>query len=72
MTSLGGLIRYKCYRVLGSMFTFEMSIREGHVLVTSGPYAIVRHPAYIGAILVVIGMFLVHGLKVSFSIDDGD
>ena len=72
MTSLGGLIRYKCYRALGSMFTFEMSIREGHVLVTSGPYAIVRHPAYTGAILVVIGIFLVHGLKVSFSIDGGD
>ena len=66
MASLGGLIRYKCYRALGTMFTFEMSIRKDHMLVTSGPYSIVRHPGYTGIFLVVIGIFLVHGLKVSF------
>ena len=66
MASLGGLIRYKCYRALGTMFTFEMSIRKDHMLVTSGPYSIVRHPGYTGIFLVIIGIFLVHGLKVSF------
>jgi len=42
-----------------------MSIRNNHKLVTSGPYAIVRHPGYTGVMLVVIGMLLVHLSKVS-------
>jgi len=67
MASVGGLIRYKCYRTLGSMFTFEMSIRKDHILVTSGPYAIVRHPSYTGIILVAIAVSLVHGSKVNFT-----
>ena len=64
MTILGGLIRYTCYRALGRMFTFEMSIRRNHKLIMSGPYAIVRHPSYVGSILVVSGMMLIHGSKV--------
>ena len=64
MTILGGLIRYTCYRALGRMFTFEMSIRRNHKLITSGPYAIVRHPSYVGSILVIGGMMLIHGSKV--------
>ncbi|KAL9712284.1 hypothetical protein Ac2012v2_005362 [Leucoagaricus gongylophorus] len=71
MASLGGLIRYKCYRALGTMFTFEMSIRKDHMLVTSGPYSIVRHPGYTGVFLVVIGIFLVHGLKGSWVRESG-
>ena len=53
---------------MGSLFTFETSIRKGHTLITSGPYAIVRHPSYAGFTLVVIGMFLVHGSKVKFTL----
>ena len=64
VTILGGLIRYKCYRALGRMFTFEMSIRKNHKLITSGPYAIVRHPSYVGVILVASGLMLIHGSKV--------
>lgn len=32
------------------MFTFELSIVKDHKLVTTGPYSIVRHPSYTGAI----------------------
>ncbi|KAL9708704.1 hypothetical protein Ac2012v2_008253 [Leucoagaricus gongylophorus] len=71
MASIGGLIRYKCYRAMGSLFTFETSIRKGHTLITSGPYAIVRHPSYAGFTLVVIGMFLVHGSKGSWVRESG-
>jgi len=46
------------------MFTFEMSIRKNHKLITSGPYAIVRHPSYVGVILVASGLMLIHGSKV--------
>jgi protein-S-isoprenylcysteine O-methyltransferase Ste14 len=51
----GGLIRFLCYRALGSLFTFELSIRKDHKLITSGPYSIVRHPSYSGSIMIVLG-----------------
>ena len=48
------------------MFTFEMSIRKDHMLITSGPYGVVRHPGYTGFLLVVIGMLLLHASEVRF------
>ena len=66
MATLGGLIRHRCYQVLGRMFTFEMSIRRDHMLITSGPYGVVRHPGYTGFLLVVIGMLLLHASEVRF------
>ncbi|KAF9449179.1 hypothetical protein P691DRAFT_812871, partial [Macrolepiota fuliginosa MF-IS2] len=67
LTAFGGFIRYNCYKALGSMFTFEMSIRKDHALVTSGPYSIVRHPGYTGVLITLTGMLLMHGAEV----DDG-
>jgi protein-S-isoprenylcysteine O-methyltransferase Ste14 len=52
---MGGAIRVFCYRYLGRMFRWEVSIQEGHKLITSGPYAVVRHPSYTGTSLVNIG-----------------
>ncbi|KAJ3576758.1 hypothetical protein NP233_g217 [Leucocoprinus birnbaumii] len=66
MTTAGGFLRYQCYQALGSMFTFEMSIRKDHVLVTSGPYGVVRHPGYTGVLLAVGGMLLMHGSEGSW------
>ena len=36
------------------------------MLITSGPYGVVRHPGYTGFLLVVIGMLLLHASEVSF------
>ncbi|KAI0653098.1 ICMT-domain-containing protein [Cubamyces menziesii] len=55
---VGGLLRIWCYRTLGRFFTWELSVQREHKLVTSGPYALVRHPAYIGTILRSIGTIL--------------
>ena len=55
----GSLVRLHCFRVLGQFFTFELSIREKHKLVTSGPYSIVRHPAYTGGVCMQLGHVLV-------------
>jgi protein-S-isoprenylcysteine O-methyltransferase Ste14 len=51
----GGLLRGLCYRTLGSLFRWELCIQRSHKLITSGPYSIVRHPSYTGALLVFIG-----------------
>ena len=64
MTALGGYIRWACYRALGRLFTFEMSIRDNHELVTDGPYGWVRHPAYTGILLIVAGVVLWHATEV--------
>ena len=58
LTITGSLVRLHCFRVLGQFFTFELSIRENHKLVTSGPYSIVRHPAYTGGVCILAGMVL--------------
>ncbi|KAL4061998.1 hypothetical protein V8B97DRAFT_1919485 [Scleroderma yunnanense] len=55
---VGSLIRRHCYRILGHFFTFELSIRKDHKLITSGPYSIVRHPSYLGAICMLVGSVL--------------
>ncbi|KAH9931762.1 hypothetical protein B0H21DRAFT_94485 [Amylocystis lapponica] len=49
---LGSLLRLSCYRELGRFFTFEVTLCKDHQLVTSGPYAVVRHPSYVGSIIV--------------------
>ncbi|KAF8893029.1 hypothetical protein BD779DRAFT_1670030 [Infundibulicybe gibba] len=56
----GAYLRLRCYKALGTLFTFEMSIRSGHRLVTSGPYSVVRHPSYTGLIPTYLGLGLCH------------
>ncbi|KAJ7925197.1 hypothetical protein B0H13DRAFT_1975453 [Mycena leptocephala] len=57
LTLLGAAIRYSCYRELGHLFTFEVSIRDDHRLIQTGPYHAVRHPGYLGVLLTVAGVF---------------
>ncbi|PSR94549.1 hypothetical protein PHLCEN_2v4417 [Hermanssonia centrifuga] len=51
MMYAGVLIRLAAYRQLGRQFTFQLSVRKGHKLITDGPYSIVRHPGYVGSVL---------------------
>ena len=52
--------RYLCFRELGRQFTFHVAIVKDHKLITTGPYSIVRHPAYTSSCLKHLGNFLWH------------
>ncbi|KAG9310928.1 hypothetical protein JVU11DRAFT_8801 [Chiua virens] len=54
----GTVLRGYCFHTLGPRFTFELSIRPSHALVTDGVYSIVRHPSYTGAISLSVGWLL--------------
>ena len=41
---------------LGRYFTVTVEIKESHRIIKTGPYAYIRHPAYTGSILSLLGM----------------
>jgi len=51
-------MRLLCFHTLGRHFTFELSFRKEHKLITAGPYSIVRHPSYLAGISVLVGMII--------------
>ena len=46
-------------RCLGENLSITLQIKDGHTLVTTGPYSRVRHPIYTAAIIVTMAMFVV-------------
>ncbi|KAL5492829.1 hypothetical protein ACEPAI_4277 [Sanghuangporus weigelae] len=61
---MGRLLRYNSINSFGQLFTYQLTIRNGHVLVTTGPYAVVRYPVCVGSIVAALGtgiFFLGHG-----------
>ncbi|KAJ7749419.1 hypothetical protein B0H16DRAFT_1319342 [Mycena metata] len=55
---VGSAVRARCYATLRTHFTFELGLKQDHQLVTTGPYAIVRHPSYTGALLASVGVLM--------------
>lgn len=47
---------------LGRNWGVPMSLREGHELVTTGPYTLVRHPIYTGILFAMFGSMLAEGV----------
>ena len=43
---------------MGRHFTFELTLQKDHQLITSGPYSLVRHPAYLGIFAFYVGSVL--------------
>ena len=49
-------MRWWAIRTLGTRFTRELQVAADHELVVAGPYRHVRHPSYLGAILMFVGV----------------
>ncbi|KAK7453409.1 hypothetical protein VKT23_011674 [Stygiomarasmius scandens] len=71
MIIAGGLLRWYCYRALGKMFTYEVSVQHNHQLITTGPYTVVRHPAYAGVWMIIAGIFIWHPSPGSWVAESG-
>ena len=56
MILLGLIIRIVAIGTLKKNFSSRLRIREGHTLVRNGIYHWIRHPAYLGLILIILGI----------------
>jgi protein-S-isoprenylcysteine O-methyltransferase Ste14 len=56
---VGNVLRIGPVFVLGRRFSGLVAIQEGHQLETGGFYRVIRHPSYLGLLLLLIGWALV-------------
>jgi len=54
----GMAIRFYAIATLRRFFTVNVTLREGHRLIRSGPYRWIRHPSYTGSLLSFYGFAL--------------
>jgi protein-S-isoprenylcysteine O-methyltransferase Ste14 len=57
----GLIISLFARRVLGNNWSRDVMIKENHQLITSGPYKYIRHPIYLGLLLLFLGTALAIG-----------
>ena len=57
----GMALRWWSIRVLAQFFTVDITIRPGHELIRRGPYCLLRHPSYTGALTTFYGFALALG-----------
>jgi len=53
--AFGLILRIWAVVSLGRWFTWNVTVQPGQVLVTDGPYRVIRHPSYTGAWLMFVG-----------------
>jgi len=63
----GMALRIWAMAVLGRFFTYNVALRDGHQLIRSGPYRVLRHPSYSALMLSFFGygVALNHWLSVA-------
>jgi protein-S-isoprenylcysteine O-methyltransferase Ste14 len=61
VTAGGLLFAVWARRHLGKNWSQAVTVKEGHELITSGPYALVRHPIYSGLLLGFVGSAVARG-----------
>jgi len=57
----GLLLRVWAVRTLGRFFTFTVKLQDRHRVVSTGPYRLLRHPAYTGSLCTFLGAALALG-----------
>ncbi|TFK89395.1 ICMT-domain-containing protein [Polyporus arcularius HHB13444] len=67
----GAAIRQRCYNELGRFFTFQLTVLKEHKLVTSGPYAIVRHPSYAAGVAAILGLIMAEMMPGTYPVESG-
>ncbi|KNZ77959.1 Protein-S-isoprenylcysteine O-methyltransferase B [Termitomyces sp. J132] len=67
----GSLLRVRCFQIMGKFFTLEFAVFDDHQLATTGPYSIVRHPSYSGAVVMYAGLVLWHAFPGSYLMESG-
>jgi protein-S-isoprenylcysteine O-methyltransferase Ste14 len=65
---VGILLRWWAIHSLGSFFTVNIAVHQGHRLITAGPYAIIRHPSYTGLFIELFALALTFQHVVSLSL----
>ncbi|WP_321950746.1 methyltransferase family protein [Paraburkholderia bannensis] len=59
-TVVAGLLFSVWARVhLGANWSVSVTLKDGHELIRSGPYALVRHPIYTGCLVALVGSALI-------------
>jgi protein-S-isoprenylcysteine O-methyltransferase Ste14 len=53
---IGLLIRIYSLRTLDQYFTYQVTKLENHKIITSGLYKFIRHPGYLGQLIIFIGI----------------
>jgi len=59
LTAIGYVLIFLSGIFLGRQYSAEVTIQEGHKLITAGPYRLIRHSCYLGILLVTLGATLV-------------
>lgn len=54
----GAAFRWYAIKVLGKFFTRSVATRAGQYVVDIGPYRLIRHPSYSGAMVTILGLGL--------------
>jgi protein-S-isoprenylcysteine O-methyltransferase Ste14 len=65
---LGLAIEIWARNTLGRNWSAEVTFKEGHELIESGPYAFVRHPIYTGLLLMGIATAANYGRAIGFGL----
>ncbi|KAJ8087616.1 hypothetical protein PM082_006449 [Marasmius tenuissimus] len=68
---MASILRYRSQTLLGRLYTTPLTIRKNHTLITSGPYAIVRHPGYASWLIMEIGLLVVFSASGSWLSESG-
>jgi protein-S-isoprenylcysteine O-methyltransferase Ste14 len=61
LVAAGLALRITAMARLGRRFSPLVALQKGHTLETGGPYAFVRHPGYLGALLACLGAAVAFG-----------